>query len=263
MDINITLNAGATVFIGSDGKCTISDGNPDMEQNTELLKENGSLKETVKAVSDENAELRSQKQELTRALTHSDDEIAQLKAELTEKDSKDSEMEALWEETEKEQREKIQKLTDENIKLSSKLEALEQALKSKGTECEALLVKGDEKDFFEDEVKDYVLEVLSDALKDLPESTRKKDVIKDIVKTNRFTGFHKALRQKLKDSVSSADGDIASVIENFGFVKEKEVNSHIKCYYHGDRRYMTSLSVTASDYRSANNAVSNIIKCYF
>ena len=160
-------------------------------------------------------------------------------------------------------------LEKENKELKARLSALEgkvQATKAKD-KAMGILKFGSEVELFDDEIREYVLEVLDDYIKKNESSrrSRKVDVIKDIVTANGFKGVHEARRTELAKLINGADGDFKSVesqLGNLGLTCSG-TSQHQKWVYYGDGRYTTSVSATPSDSHSTNNQLRQMIKQMF
>ncbi len=277
MDISITLNQGANLYIGNDGSLKV--GSPeDVTGITELKEELDSLRAENRKLTEINSSLSATVLEKNEKIASFGNAIREYSDRAdTEAEEKEKYMDrvkdlerdveeligvnGLYEAGEKELKEKIARLTEENMKLKGTVESLKAGLNGKTGRC--LLIYGDENDLFTDEVKDYVLEAVAGELKDrTAENSRKNDVLSDILTANRYGSLHEQMRKDIKDRLSSEDGNIGKALEAFGFVKAEETNTHVKYRYHGDERYTTSVSVSASDYRSSLNQLSEAIRSY-
>lgn len=258
MDINITLTNGANLYIGSDGQCRIT---PDTETDPileDLKEENLYLTSTNEDLLNTNEELRKEVELLSKnceaqkqAVRDSDSQISELRKSCSET----KEMQKLFEENEQELNNKIATLTKENMALTNQLQSLKQGLNGQSKE-KPLLIYGMEKDLFDDEIKDYILEAVAHEFRRASaEGTRKYDVLADILGVNKYGRIHEDMRTQFKALKSEDD------LEKFGFVRESQ-NKHAKYSYYGDGRYTTSVAITPSDNRAFVNTLSDIaIQC--
>ena len=157
----------------------------------------------------------------------------------------------------------IEILSHENERLQAENAGLRTKLG--GMESVPIIMEGNEDEFFPGEIKDIILSILSEALKDLGEDqakTRRADVLRDIIKAN---GYEEKL-QKIADQIkvklkgySKMDSATRRYIESIGFAITEE-GKHYRLTYYGDARYHTTLSKTASDHREGTNIALQIIK---
>ena len=164
---------------------------------------------------------------------------------------------------------------DEDMKkLNSRIEALENentALQCENTGLRArigdgtsnpVLMGGKERDLYDGEIKDIILSTLSNALKALPEGTRRADVLKDMIDANGYQRLGESkmegLKGILKGSGKLSATDIAK-LEELGFIMTKN-SRHYKLVYYGDKRYQTVIGKTPSDRRAGINNDMEIIR---
>lgn len=125
-----------------------------------------------------------------------------------------------------------------------------------------LLVTGSERDFFEGEIKDLVLSTLVEALKGIPASSRRHDVVSDVVKNNGYRGeCHRRageLEKLIKGNKPTSDR-LGKGLEKLGFVNTSN-RKHLKARYFGDARYQITFAKTPSDIRAAANTVSDFVR---
>lgn len=121
---------------------------------------------------------------------------------------------------------------------------------------------GQEKEFYLGEIQDLLLSTLEDALEDVPERSRKRDVIIDILNSNNYRHITKDRNEQVKHLLKGYDGMSAKVrhgLEELGFLVE-ETNKHCKISYHGDNRYMVVFGSTPSDVRSGKNNATTLAR---
>lgn len=140
-----------------------------------------------------------------------------------------------------------------------RLEAMNQ------TRSSGLLERGKESDFYENEIKDFVLEAIELALRNVVTPSRREHVLADLLKANAKTGKAEQFRTEIKNifkSSGSLDAKTRSVLERLGF-DISEDGKHHKAVFHGDGRYTFSISKSASDHRSGKNMASDINRTLF
>ncbi len=155
----------------------------------------------------------------------------------------------------------------ENKELKAKTLGLEASLNNliqKQGQNGALITYGFEKDFFPMEIREYVLEILEEYIKNHDDGSRsrKLDCIKDVLESNGFQSIHNDRRETLATGFKKANNDFVkcvSVLEELGFSKVAS-NNHEKLIYFNDPRYVTVLPVTPSDFRAVKNSISQMTK---
>ena len=161
----------------------------------------------------------------------------------------------------------VLELTKENNKLKNETQWL--YAKCSVSEKEPILYYGDEKDFYPGEIKDLLLSVLDEYVTSREknekgsERSRREDICYDIVKANDF----QQISNKKKDSVKKAligyknmTSSTRKKLKELGIEVEDESKHHRLTYY-GDSRYQTTISATASDSRTGDNASAAISRC--
>ena len=141
----------------------------------------------------------------------------------------------------------------ENLGLRAKMESIEAI---------PILYLGSEDEFYPGEIKNIVLEILGDAIKNIKSNSRRADVVSDVYRNNDYKNLSGERQQKVKNLLKSYDGmskELRQDLKNLGF-EITEDGKHYKLTYCGDRRYWTTLSKTPSDYREGINAAKTICR---
>ena len=154
-----------------------------------------------------------------------------------------------------EQKDEIQKLRRENLALKAS---------AAGSEKAPILYYGEETDLYEGEIKDYLLELVDEKLKNLNASrltdcVRQYDVLKSILDENKYEGSHQKKREEIKNLLvgyRDMDAKTRSRLEDIGFTIDHD--RHNKLKYYGDNRYETTIPSSSSDVRAWKNACSII-----
>lgn len=149
----------------------------------------------------------------------------------------------------------IQALTAENRGLRAKLES---------TNGVAILIQGEEVEYYPGELKELVYEILNKRLAQLAgeKNRREKHLLEDILEANPINGERERRRKLIKEALQgyqTLSTTINRKLEEIGF-KLKSGNKHYKLIYNNDERYTFTMSKTGSDNRGGNNLVSDIIK---
>ena len=156
-------------------------------------------------------------------------------------------------------KQQIAELTDANNALLIENEGLRKKISD--TDAMPLLFRGEEDDFYAGEIKDLVLSVLSDALKNIKANTRRYDAVKDIIDNNNFEHLTDDRSEKMKNLLKAYSGMSAKLrqeLEALGFVISED-GKHYKMTYNGDPRYCYTMAKTPSDWR-AGQAITTGLK---
>lgn len=164
----------------------------------------------------------------------------------------------------------MQKLQDQVEALTRANEALQfenQGLKAKLDSRDSIpvLFMGDEFEFYPGEVKDLVLETLSEAVKGIQPKSRRADIVRDIIRSNDYQKLSVAKAEEVKRILKNYDGMSAKtrqVLKDLGFEISEE-GKHYKVTYYGDGRYQTTYSKTPSDGRTGKNSAQQTINLVF
>lgn len=158
----------------------------------------------------------------------------------------------------------IAALTNDNSRLLQENHGLKAKLDS--LDLVPVLCRGEEPEFYEGEVRDIVLSLLSEGLKSVYKDARRAHLIRDLIRHNDYSEMseHKSrtLKQLLK-GYTRMDSRIHKGLEDLGFEVSAE-GRHYKLTYFGDRRYTFSLPKSGSDSQRAgkNNAQEMINYCF-
>ena len=158
-------------------------------------------------------------------------------------------------------------LTEENGRLRSSISDLESelafyrdAFNNKTVNDSGFLSSGSEKEFFQDEKKEFILSVLSDSLVSIKDNTRKKHIIQDIIQQNNSEDVLSKKREEVKRLItdySGLTGKLKQDLKQLGFTISDE-GKHYTLTYFDDNRYTITMAKTPSDGRAGKNNVSEI-----
>lgn len=150
------------------------------------------------------------------------------------------------EETNARQNNEIQRLTAEVQGLRMKLSDRTQV---------PIIVAGEEKDFYEGEIKEIVLEILEEYKKSCHEGGRRLHVIDDILQCNEYKHLPEKKREILKKALKgyrNLTGSLKNELEALG-IEITSDGKHYKWSYFGDNRYVVTAAKTSSDGRAGMN----------
>lgn len=191
-----------------------------------------------------------------------EERIAAEKAKQKAYDDADELLSSVDEEI-KELKRQVSQLTKANDALTYENQGLKTKLDS--SEAVPLIYLGDEDELFQGEIKDMILEILSDTLKNTAPKTRRSDVLSDIISKNNYEELLKkreaSIKALFKDH-KGMTGTLRQDLVDMGFIIAEE-GKHYKLTYYGDGRYRITLSKTPSDHREGRNTASTIIKNLF
>ena len=145
----------------------------------------------------------------------------------------------------------IQRLTIENQALRMRLASRDR---------QPLLYMGEETDFYESEIREIVLEILEDYLRNVQKNTRRDHIVTDLLENNTYEHIPAKRREKIKAALKgykTLGGSLRGLLESMGFVITSD-GKHYKWTYFGDQRYMATMPKTSSDNRAGMNMASLI-----
>ena len=145
----------------------------------------------------------------------------------------------------------IQRLMVENQALRMRLASKDQ---------QPLIYMGEETNFYEGEIREIILEILEDYLRNVKRDTRRDHIITDLLENNTYERIPALRREKIKTALKgykSLSGSLRSLLEDMGFVITDD-GKHYKWTYFGDHRYSATVSKTSSDNRAGMNMASLI-----
>lgn len=128
-----------------------------------------------------------------------------------------------------------------------------------------LLCHGEEQDFYEFEISNFVLNALSDAVTNSVADSRKKHVLQDLLEHNQINPRTEAIREEIKGLFKSGvdlDSKTKNTLTRLGF-SISEDGKHYKLVFQSDGRYTFVTSKTSSDHRAGKNLTSDINKRLF
>ncbi|MBQ9031957.1 MAG: hypothetical protein IJ106_10985 [Parasporobacterium sp.] len=217
-------------------------------------------KEILDAYSDALRELEELKQENAKLQESADD--AREKTGEAQKHQADAEDFKNLAESYSRELEDLKALRDSD---QARIRSLEDALKKKDRKCVTLLCYGDEKNLYPGEQTEIVMDILSGILKNLPEGSRRKDILESVVDANPVQGIPKILALQVKQLFREdrqMDDRFEADLKKMGF-DVKRVNKHYSLSYRGDDRYTATVPSTKSDKRAGQNLASEIVKKMF
>lgn len=151
--------------------------------------------------------------------------------------------------------------------LEAKLQYYQSVLENKRNSSEAsLFLNYTEKDFYPEEVRDVVLELLDKAGKSAGEAEKKRrsyHVLQDIKACNSISQYRSEMIQSIRELIEKENVNERTIsdLRKIGF--ETKGNDHQKAYFHGDGRYMVTLASTPSEYRGGANTSHDAIGLMF
>ncbi|MEO0407851.1 MAG: hypothetical protein AAF289_10915 [Cyanobacteria bacterium P01_A01_bin.135] len=131
---------------------------------------------------------------------------------------------------------------------------------STASTAELLTLVATEVDFYVDEKRDMVLELLQAALPSVEEDTRRYHVLQDILAQNTVTGEGHAIAERLSvllRDYKRMDHKVKRGFADLGF-EIVEDGKHYKAVFKNDERYTRSFPKTGSDRRGGRNLISEI-----
>lgn len=154
----------------------------------------------------------------------------------------------------------LKKLEDTNARQNNEIQRLTaevQGLRMKFSEQShvPIIVAGEEKDLYEGEIKEIILEILEEYKKSCYEGSRRQHIIDDILQCNEYNHRPEKKREILKKALKgyrNLTGSLKNELEALGIVISSD-GKHYKWSYFGDNRYVVTAAKTSSDGRSGMN----------
>lgn len=128
-----------------------------------------------------------------------------------------------------------------------------------------LLFMGNEDEFYQGEIKDFVLSAVQKELDRTEVRTRRYDVLLDVIKSNDYDRVNEQKAETIKKLLKNYSGmtpKIKRELEKIGFVFDP--SDHQKVKYYGDDRYTVIYASTPSDrgHGGKNNAAITVKKVF-
>lgn len=151
--------------------------------------------------------------------------------------------------------------------LEAKVQYYQSVLESKkdmnGT---AILLNYTEKEFYPEEIKDVLLELLNKIEKHMGEAEKKRrsyHVMQDIKACNTISQYRTEMQQSIREIIERRNVNERTIadLQRAGF--EMKGNDHQKAYFHGDGRYMVTIASTPSEGRGGNNTAHDALDLLF
>lgn len=166
--------------------------------------------------------------------------------------------------------EQLEKMEESNAWLSNEVQRLTvelQGLRMRYSDKDKnpVLYLGDEREFYTDEIKEIVLDIMSEYRKNCKEDSRRWHIISDLLESNGFKGLPEKRNKQLKDALKgykNLNGSLKGLLETLGF-EISDAGKHYKWTYYGDHRYVVTAAKTCSDGRAGMNLSSIIEKLMF
>ena len=160
----------------------------------------------------------------------------------------------------KKMQQKMEELTKANEALMLENSVLRAKLNV--TESMPIVYQGDEEDFYPDEIKDMILGVLDEVLTNTEVTTRRADILEDILENNLYQHLSEKRKQKVKamfKGYKHLNSAMKQELLELGITISDD-GKHYKLTYKDDSRYMVTIGKTPSDNRAGNNNATLINK---
>lgn len=159
-------------------------------------------------------------------------------------------------------------LEEENFRLKAKIEQYQWERENRMSETagKPILSMGKEKELYPDEIKDIVLDILAEYLKQVPSGTgyRRKDIVADLLRENSPGGMMAEKSTAVKTTLSGYSGLTAKVrsgLQDIGFSISE--GKHYELQFYEDARYAFTMAKTPSDINGIKNLIAEIQKKCF
>lgn len=130
-----------------------------------------------------------------------------------------------------------------------------------------LVVAGREADLYPGESREIVLDALAEYRKQVPEGSRRRDVLDDIIAGNKAKGIPKQKAKALKDALkgfTSLTSAVKQKLNDVGIDVAERPNKHYRLKYYGDDRYKATMACSGGDkLRGGRNLAAELIQAMF
>lgn len=151
-------------------------------------------------------------------------------------------------------KERVSELQNQLDKKNAQLENLKQKFKNEVT----VALKFTLEDFYEDESKDLILNILGLAKKKIQSDSRAAEILQNLLESNKPTGRGQEIMKKLKEAIGEKTlSQRRKKLKNCGFLVTE--GPHDKIIFNNEK-YVFTLPNTPSDFRSVENLYSDIAK---
>lgn len=155
-------------------------------------------------------------------------------------------------------------LDQKSIELEESKQELQEYVETFGNKEKALNYA--EKEFYPEEIKDVLLELLNKIEKHMGEAEKKRrsyHVMQDIKACNTISQYRTEMQQSIREIIERRNVNERTIadLQRAGF--EMKGNDHQKAYFHGDGRYMVTIASTPSEGRGGNNTAHDALDLLF
>lgn len=162
---------------------------------------------------------------------------------------------------------KVNDLENDNFDLRNKVVALSDALnRRQGNETGAIVLEVSEKQYYEDEIKRIILECIKNSISTYgvdEQERRDFHILTDVAEHNLYSDAGNKIKNEMlriikKNKLNKVD---ISNLKELGF--ELQQGGHDKYVFHGDDRYIITVSNSPSDYRGGENLAHEAVNLIF
>ena len=129
-----------------------------------------------------------------------------------------------------------------------------------------MLNAGAEAELYPDEIHEVLVNVIKNARRNIPDGSRRADIIDDILKHNPVQGIPDQKMKTLKVALKGyrvMDKTTKRKLEELGIDVEAQKRTHYRLRYYGDPRYYATMAASGSDARAGNNLAAELINKFF
>lgn len=161
----------------------------------------------------------------------------------------------------------VQELNKELLNAKGKIISQEITLASyKDKVGVPIIVEGEEKDLYKGEQKDFILNLVENAIHNYSKFTRSYRICEDILNSNKKIGEKEKILEVIQNVLKNYNGmtkDTISKLNSVGISVIDDAKGHYKLLFGQDDRYVVSISHSPSDSRCGLNAITDINKVMF
>jgi len=233
------------------------------------------IEELSRQIEEKEQQLRSyenQLDELRTQLQQREEKLQRLEADLAEYQKLLEQLETErqeWRQNAMNLSEQVQKQEQQLQGQQAELDHLRAQLRRRiedlaQADTNTIVLARSERDFYREEAKSFILEILSRAADQVHKGSRVQHILQDLIQNNH-ANEGKSYRQKLREGINHlfkgyrkwCDNSYEVELHKLGFEVVSEKN-YVVIRFRGDNRYQISLAKTPSDQRAGYEIAQNI-----
>ncbi len=167
----------------------------------------------------------------------------------------------------KQQIQRIEALENEVASLETELATLRSRYEARRSAAASDIKESREKDLYPQERREILMDVLRQARRNIPDGTRRADVVDDALASCAVQGIPAKKEKALKEALTGyqdMDASLRRKLSDLGIDVAEKTNRHGKVRYYGAPRYRGVIPCSGRDgFRGGRNLAADLIKRFF